>query len=98
MDVNLESTKLRLIQLIMSINDNITLVELEKKASEITEKSELIHPDIDLAVKPILSNISLEEIDKKQNYQRVSYKEFRVDADKLNLKEPIGELLNILTK
>ena len=31
MDVNLESTKLRLIQLIMSINDNITLVELEKK-------------------------------------------------------------------
>ena len=98
MEVKLESTKLRLIQLIMSINDEIALVELEKKVSEITEKSEENNPDIDLAVKPILSNISLDEIDKKQNYRPVSYKEFRKDADKLNLKEPIEELLTLLTK
>ena len=98
MEVNLESTKLRLIQLIMSINDDIALIELERKASEITEKTEENHPDINLAVKPILSNISLEEIDKKQNYHPVSYEEFRMDADKLNLEESIEELLTLLTK
>lgn len=98
MDVKLESTKLRLIQLIMNINDAITLVELERKAFEITEKTTKNKPAISLAVKPILSNISLEEIDKKQNYQPVSYAQFRRDADKLKLKEPIEELLTLLTK
>jgi len=98
MEVTLESTKLRLIQLIISINDAIALAELERKAFEITEKPVKNKPAINLAIKPILSNISLEEIDKKQNYQPVSYAKFRRDADKLNLKEPIEELLTLLTK
>lgn len=36
--------------------------------------------------------------DKKQNYQPVPYEKFRRDADQLDLKEPIEELLTLLTK
>lgn len=98
MEVNLENTKLRLIQLIMSINDAITLTELEKKASEITGKLDKPIPNVELAVKPIRSNVSLEEIDRKQNYHPVSYQKFRADADKLEFEQPIEELLAMLTK
>ncbi len=95
MDINLDSTKLRLIQLIMTINDDDALVELEKKASEVSKKVKTGQPNIELAVKPILSNVTLDEIDKRQNYHPISYKEFRKRAAKLNLKESIEELLNL---
>lgn len=101
MELNIESTKLRLIELIMSINDNNALVELERKVHEVSDTSaELIEetPDINLAIKGIRSNVSLEDIDREQNYRPVSYEEFRKDADKLALDEPIEELLAMLTK
>ena len=98
MDIDLENTKLRLIQLIMSLNDDDALTELERTASELTEKIEEDSPNVNLAVRPILSNISLDEIDKKQGYSPVSYEKFRKDADKLNLEEPVEELLTLLTK
>ncbi len=98
MDLNLASTKLRLIQLIMSINDDSTLLSLEKKVLEITKKPTEKELNVDLAVKPIRSNVSLEEIDKEQNYSPVSYLKFREDADKLAIEEPIEELLAMLTK
>lgn len=55
-------------------------------------------PDINLAIKPIRSNVSLEEIDKTQGYKPVNYEAFRLDADQLELGEPIEELLGMLTK
>jgi len=48
------------------------------------------------AVKPIRSNVSLEQIMAEQNYKPISYKEFRKLADKLELEEPIEELLALL--
>jgi len=98
MDINLENTKLRLIQLIMSLNDDIALTELERTASKITEQSAGNNPDVNLAVRPIFSNLSLDEIDRRQDYHPVSYEKFRKDADKLNLEEPVEELLTLLTK
>ena len=98
MELNLANTKLRLIQSIMSINDDNTLLALERKLFEITNKSTEKGLNVDLAVKPIRSNVSLEEIDKEQNYSPVSYLEFRKDADKLDIEEPIEELLTMLTK
>ena len=55
-------------------------------------------PNIFDAIKPIRSNISLEQIKKEQNYKPISYKEFRKIADELALEEPIEELLALLTK
>lgn len=98
MELNIESTKLRLIELIMSINDNSALVELEKKVHEVSVDLIEETPDVNLAIKGIRSNVSLEEIDKEQNYHPVSYEKFRKDADKLELDEPIEELLAMLTK
>ena len=82
----------------MSINDDNTLIALEQKAIEITDESNEQGLNVDLAVKPIRSNLSLEEIDKEQNYNPVSYEKFRADADKLGINEPIEELLAMLTK
>ena len=82
----------------MSINDDNTLIALEQKAIEITDESNEQDLNVDLAVKPIRSNLSLEEIDKEQNYSPVSYEKFRADADKLGINEPIEELLAMLTK
>lgn len=82
----------------MSINDDNALSTLERKAIEITDESTEKRLRVDLAVKPIRSNVSLEEIDKEQNYSPVSYEKFRADADKLEINESIEELLGMLTK
>ncbi len=91
--------KLNIIEIIMGINNDDALAEIENQAikikNQITEKPKLNVMD---AVKPIRSNVSLEEIMAEQNYKPVSYKEFRKIADQLELKEPIEELLALLSK
>ncbi|MEZ4688275.1 MAG: hypothetical protein R3B47_20105 [Bacteroidia bacterium] len=82
----------------MSINDNAALAALEQRLVEVAEEPAIAWPRISLAVKPLRSNVSLEEIDMEQNYSPVSYEQFRADADKLGIKEPIDELLSLLTK
>ena len=97
MDLKIESTKLRLIQLILSINDKGALMDLEKKVHEVSDEFNGKKPDINLALKSIRSNVSLAEIDKEQNYRPVTDEAFRRDADQLAFNEPIEELLALLT-
>lgn len=54
-------------------------------------------PNVWNAVKPIRSNVSLEQIMLEQNYQPISYQKFRELADKLELKESIEDLLSDLS-
>ena len=97
MNISLEEKKLRLIQLIMSITDDQALNALEKEAVKIKAEAESV-PDVNDAIRPLRSNLSLEEIAKTQGYQPVTYQQFREDADQLKLEEPIEELLAMLTK
>lgn len=91
--------KLNIIEIIMGINNDDALAEIENQAikikKQISEKPKLNVKD---AVKPIRSNVSLEEIMAEQNYKPVSYKEFRKIADQLEIEESIEELLALLTK
>ncbi len=77
----------------MSTNDDEALKKVEKILTKATSK-----PDIQVAVKPLRSNVSLDDIKKEQNYQPISYKEFRVLADELDWEESVEELLAMLSK
>ena len=88
--LNIDSKKIKLIQLIMSIDDDDALAVLEAKANEFSDLA-IVH-----SIK--ISHITLEEIDKEQGYKSVSYNKFRSDADKLQIEEPIEELLSDLTQ
>ena len=89
--------KLSIIEIIMGINNDAALKVIEDEALKIKDQVSKT-PNIFDAIKPIRSNVSLEQIKKEQNYKPISYKEFRKIADELALEEPIEELLALLTK
>lgn len=94
MNISINTLKFRLIELIMRMDDTLALQELEKQAQRIARPT----PNVKDALRPIRSNVSLEDIKREQNYKPVSYKEFRAVANELALEEPIEELLDMLTK
>lgn len=55
-------------------------------------------PNVLEAVTEIKPAKPLEEIVKEQNYKPISYQEFRALADKVQMEEPIEDLLAMLTK
>jgi len=73
----------------MSVDNDEALKKAEKVLKEASLK-----PDIQQAVKPIRTNVSLEDIEAAQNYQPISYEEFRKIADELDMKESVEELLS----
>jgi len=73
----------------MSVDNDEALKKAEKVLKEASLK-----PDIQQAVKPIRTNVSLEDIKAAQNYQPISYEEFRKIADELDMKESVEELLS----
>ena len=89
--------RLNIIEIILGIDNDEALAKIENAAikikDQITDK-----PNVFDAVKPIRTNVSLEQIMEDQKYKPISYKEFRELADQLELKEPIEELLAMLTK
>ncbi|MEZ4887563.1 MAG: hypothetical protein R3E32_22715 [Chitinophagales bacterium] len=95
----LQVRKMNIIEIIMGIDNDEALAKIENQAikvkQQITHKNKLNVFD---AVKPIRSNVSLEQIMSEQNYKPISYKEFRKLADKLELEESIEELLALLSK
>ncbi len=97
MQLTIDHTKLKLIELLMSINDSQTLAEIEKEAERIKEKTTTL-PNLQDAIKPARSNLTLTQIMEEQNYQPVSYVEFRAVADEFVFEESIDELLELLTK
>ena len=98
--MTLEAIKVRrlnIIEIILGIDNDEALAKIENAAIEIKDQI-TDKPNVLDAVKPIRTNVSLEQIMEEQNYKPISYKEFRELADQLELKEPIEELLAMLTK
>ena len=89
--------KLNIIQIIMGIDNDAALEAIEMEALKISAQI-MKMPNVFDAVKPLRSNVSLEEIMQEQNYHPISYEEFRAIADELEMEEPIEELLALLTK
>ena len=94
---SVEVRKLSIIEIIIGIDNDKALAEIESEALRVKEQITNI-PNVFDAVKQIRSNISLEQIMEEQNYKPISYDEFRKLADKLEIEEPIEELLGLLTK
>lgn len=81
----------------MSIENEGILTKFEDEAIKIkAQKNNQLK--LSKAIKPIRTNVTLEQLKKEQNYQAISYEEFRQLADKIEIKEPIEELLGMLTK
>ena len=77
----------------MSTDNDEVLKKAEKILIEATWK-----PDIQKAVKPLRSNVSLDDLKKEQNYQLISYEEFEGMAKELDWEESVEELLAMLSK
>lgn len=96
MTIDIRDKKFSLIELIMSVEDTEVLEAIEREINRINEEGQNPSPDINKAVRPIRSNVTLSDIDKEQDYTAFDYQEFRVLADEVGLEEPIEELLEAL--
>jgi len=92
----IESRKLDIIKVVMDIQNEEALTKFEE-ATKLKDNYNG-QPGITDAIKPIRKNVSLEQLKNEQNYQPVSYEAFRQLADKVEIEEPIEELLAMLTK
>lgn len=94
-----QTRKLKIIESILHIEDDNALDSIEAAIEESTNPQKFSSkPDIRDAIKPIRSNVSLEQLKKEQNYKRITYKEFRSVADELEWDASIEELLAMLSK
>lgn len=82
----------------MRINDADTLDQIHQELDQIDQELDDSIPDVKKALRPIRSNVTLEDIKREQNYTPLDYNEFMDLADKVGLEEPIEELLEMLTK
>lgn len=73
-----------------------SLIEAEKAVTTPVTQPESSSTDLRLAHSPPREHISLEEIIKAQNYQPVSYEQWRQDADAIEWTESLDELLDAI--
>ncbi|MEL6719335.1 MAG: hypothetical protein AAFO82_00400 [Bacteroidota bacterium] len=98
MTIAQQTRKLNIIESILHIEDDLALDSIEAAIQESVARESSSKPDIRDAIKPIRSNVSLEKLKKEQNYKRITYKEFRAVADKLEWDASVEELLEMLSK
>jgi hypothetical protein len=90
----INQTRMRIIHLILTTEDMEELQRIERQINPIIDD----RPDVWNAVTTIRPFISLDEMVAQQNYQPITYQEFRQLADAIEIEEPIEELLGMLTK
>ena len=95
--MNIQTKKLNIIELIISINDDSLLDALEKEALGLIEYANK-KPDILEATKPIQENVTLDQMVKEQNTQSMDAETFFSLASEVELNEPIDDLLADLTR
>ena len=99
MTINLGDWKLKLIQDIMSLKKEQSLEKIESeitilkaKEAKITEQEAAFKA----AIKPIRKTISVEEMVKEQNYKPIKREDFYQKVAKLQIEEPLEDLLKML--
>ena len=94
--VNTQLKRMSLIELIMEVSDEELLDAIREEALQLIQRAEK-KPDPFDAVKPIRENVSLEQLMEEQNYKPIDYNTFRSLAEKVELDDPIDDLLADLT-
>ncbi|MCB0844923.1 MAG: hypothetical protein KDD63_23145 [Bacteroidetes bacterium] len=97
MTVDFGDRKLRLIQEILRLSSEKSLIKIEQQI-KIARESEENGEKFWSAIKPIRKSISLEEMIKEQAYTPIRKKQFYQKVAKLNIDEPLEELLSMLSK
>ncbi len=92
MTVNTNDIKMNIINIIARIDD---ADELERIYHSLEKEkfNNIKKPDIKAAIVEIREGISYKEILAEQNYQPISYNEFRELADKIEWEHSLEELL-----
>lgn len=98
MTINIRDKKYELIERIMQIDDANILDQIQQELDKINKESVHSTPDIQQALRPIRSSVTLEDIKREQSYVPFSYDEFMNLANEVGMEEPIEELLEMLTK
>ncbi len=89
----LTSRKYKLIQEIISLEDEEGIAKLEEQVTFWHQKDKFRE-----AVKPIRQEVSLNQMMAEQHYQPVQKEEFFRKAKKLNIEESLEDLLSALDR
>lgn len=93
MTVNIGDIKLRLIQKIMNLNDERALTKLEQEVEAINKEAKFWE-----AIKPIRQSVTLEQMIAEQGYQPIEKEAFYEKVSKIDIEEPLEELLSMLSR
>ena len=97
MTLSFGDRKLQLIQAIMKLNSEQSLVKIEQELKS-TIKNEKTNDKILSLVKPIQKTLSLEKMIAEQNYKPIKKKDFYNKVARLKIDEPLEDLLAMLSK
>lgn len=92
MTKNLDKRKYKLIQEIISLDDESSIARLEGQLESIQREENLWRA----VLKPMRKTISLEQMKKEQNYAPMDEKTFFELAGEVGIEESIEELLAML--
>lgn len=94
--MNVQSRKLNIIGLVMSIHDDSLLAGIERDALRHIDSAEK-KPNIWDAVKPVRKQVSLAQMIEEQHSTPIDKDVFFALAQQVELTDPIDELLATLT-
>lgn len=94
MTLNINERKYRLIERIMRMKSERQLDLVEAYLSNVDEVE--FREKVKEASKPIPKDKTLEKIKKEQKHKMIDFDEFDILAEKLDIQEPIEELLATL--
>jgi len=91
----IDSKKVRLVSKITSVQDEALLDLLEKIFDSTSVTDAAVWAKV---VKPVRQHQTIEDMVREQNYQGFDRKDFDKIIEELNIQDPEGELLKLLTK
>lgn len=107
MTLNFGDRKLKIIQAIMNLEQELSIKKIEEELAHLND-FEKGHNQTDnqiqnnlsflSLVQPVKDHISIDEMIKEQDYKQINREIFFEKASKINIEEPIEDLLEMLTK
>ncbi len=91
MTVNIQAKKLRLIQRIAALDNEQTLSDIEAQLNSVEDV-------LNKVIKPTRKQLTVEDLIQEQNYTPITKEAFYEKVEKLNIEEPLEDLLSMLTK
>lgn len=95
MTLNIQDRKLRLIRRIAALEDEQALSDIEARLHSNDAPDTDVFHDI---IKPTRQQLTVADLIEEQNYTPITKEVFYEKVEKLNIEEPLEDLLAMLTK